>query len=185
MITIKLYGHLGTQFGRIHKYAIRTPVEAVRALEANCRGFKKALLKEGILGYKVIVDGQDRSSKEEIIYPADTEIKFIPIVKGKGNGTWGWIKVIIGIIIVVVAVVTQNYEFVPTGLAMIYGGVTQILYKPPVMQLQDAVLAENNSSKYFDGPSGIGTQGYPVPLAYGKVMSGYTVVHAQVSTVES
>jgi predicted phage tail protein len=46
MITIKLYGHLGTQFGRIHKYAIRTPVEAVRALEANCRGFKKALLKD-------------------------------------------------------------------------------------------------------------------------------------------
>lgn len=186
MIKIRLYGHLGKQFGKLHHYAIRTPIEAMRALEANCPGFKLSILKKDVLGYKIIVDGQDRSTKEALAYPADIEIKFIPIVAGKGSG---WTNIIIGVVLIVVGFFTygSTWNAVPfyfAGAMQIYTGVTLLLYKPPNAQLQEAVLAEKNPNRYFNGPSGIGTQGHPIPVAYGKVLAGYTVVHGLISTVE-
>ena len=32
MITVKLYGHLGKRFGKLHRFDISTPAEAIRAL---------------------------------------------------------------------------------------------------------------------------------------------------------
>ena len=198
MITIKLYGHLGKQYGRLHNYAVRSPIEAIKALEANYKGFKQALLNEATAGYKIIVDGQDRSYKEELAYPADTEIKIVPILKGSGNN---WASIIIGIVLIVVAwwnpygwgtlacgvgelavgeaVIGAMYAI---GVSLIISGVSGLLIKPP--ELQDAQYAEQNGGKYFNGAANLSRAGSPVPIAYGKIIVGSVVVHAAINTAE-
>lgn len=198
MINIKLYGHLGKQYGKLHNYTVRNPLEALRALEANYKGFKQSLLDKAIAGYKIIVDGQDRSYKEQLEYPADTEIKIVPIVKGSGNNT---VSIIIGIVLIVVAwwnpygwgtiacsagelaageaVIAAMYA---TGVSLIMSGVSGLLMPKPIVQ--DARYAEENSGKYFNGPANMSLAGSPVPLAYGKVMTGSVVVHATINTSE-
>lgn len=198
MISIKLYGHLGKQYGKLHNYTVRNPLEALRALEANYKGFKQSLLDKAIAGYKIIVDGQDRSYKEQLEYPADTEIKIVPIVKGSGNNT---VSIIIGIVLIVVAwwnpygwgtiacsagelsageaVIAAMYA---TGVSLIMSGVSGLLMPKPIVQ--DARYAEENSGKYFNGPANMSLAGSPVPLAYGKVMTGSVVVHATINTSE-
>lgn len=42
--TIRLYGVLGAQFGREHRFAVRSTREAVHALCKMIRGFEKSLM---------------------------------------------------------------------------------------------------------------------------------------------
>ena len=44
MITVLLYGHLRKKFGKFHRFDIRTPAEAIRALVANFPGFQQHLI---------------------------------------------------------------------------------------------------------------------------------------------
>jgi len=202
MINIKLYGHLGKQFGKLHSYTVRNPLEAIRALEANYKGFKQALLNEAIAGYKIIVDGQDRSNKDELAYPADTEIKIVPIVKGSGSDS-SWISIVIGVILIVIAwwnpygwgelaVGVAGPELVGggayisamyyVGVGLVISGVSSLLIEKP--KLQDATKVERNEGNYFNGASNMSLAGTPVPLAYGKIITGSVVVHATINTSE-
>lgn len=189
MIKVYLYGHLAKKFGKLHYLTIRTPAEAIRALEANFKGFKQAILDKKIAGYKVIVDKQDRSTKDELTYPVSNELKFIPIIQGSGGN--GVLNIVLGIVLIVVAIVSFNYELISPGAALLLGaqgamlivaGVSAMLYKPPDMQTSKDV--DQNKGTYFNGPTGMTRQGNPIPLAYGKVMVGSLTVHASISTVE-
>lgn len=113
MRTVKLYGHLGRQFGKIHKYDVRTPAEAIRALTANYNGFEQALLDKNYVGYKVIVGNELREDKTSLAYPADGDIKIIPIVQGAGGNSTG---IIIGAVLIIAAIVTFQYEFIPVAV---------------------------------------------------------------------
>lgn len=104
MRTVKLYGHLGKQFGKLHAYEIRTPAEAIKALRANYPGFDKALLDDNYIGYKVLVGKDNRSETEKLMYPADGEIKIIPIIKGAGGNGSNWGMIALGVVLVAVAI---------------------------------------------------------------------------------
>ena len=41
--TIKLSGFLGKKFGRVHRLAVDSPAEAIRALSVNINGFREFL----------------------------------------------------------------------------------------------------------------------------------------------
>lgn len=103
MVNVRLYGHLGKLFGKLHRLAVRTPVEAVRAMQANYPGFRKALQDSRIAGYKIIIDSKDRSNTESLNRLANTEIKLVPIIKGAGNNN-GITQIVIAIVIIVVAI---------------------------------------------------------------------------------
>ena len=47
MMTILLYGALGKQFGRVHKYDVRNVAEAMRAMCATLSGFRMAIQPQG------------------------------------------------------------------------------------------------------------------------------------------
>lgn len=121
MKTVKLYGHLGKQFGKIHKYDVRTPAEAIRALRANYKDFDKAILNEKYAGYKVIVGNENRSATEQLYYPADDTIKIVPIVLGAGGGGGNWGMIALGVVLIAAAIITFQYEFIPAGAAVAGG----------------------------------------------------------------
>lgn len=230
MINVRLYGHLGKLFGRLHTLSIKTPVEAVRAMQANFPGFRKALQDNRIAGYKIIIDTKDRSNTESLIRPANNEIKIVPIVKGAGNNN-GLTQIILAIVIVVVAIYmpeivaamgdsgaaggTAGGGGAATGAtvagtststsnallsaktiaslqaamynmaaALAMGGISAMLYKAPQNNLQTASEVEQMKGSYFNGPINMSTQGSPVPLAYGKVITGSVIVHAGITTTE-
>ena len=231
MINVRLYGHLGKLFGRLHTLSIKTPVEAVRAMQANFPGFRKALQDNRIAGYKIIIDTKDRSNTESLIRPANNEIKIVPIVKGAGNNN-GLTQIILAIVIVVVAIYmpeivkamgdsgaaggtagggggaatgttvagtstsTSNALLSAKTIASLQSamysmaaslamsGISAMLYKAPQNNLQTASEVEQKKGSYFNGPINMSTQGSPVPLAYGKVITGSVIVHAGVTTTE-
>lgn len=41
---IRLYGALGARFGRVHRLAVKTSAEAVKALSINLAGFESYLM---------------------------------------------------------------------------------------------------------------------------------------------
>lgn len=101
MKTIKLYGHLGKKFGRIHHFEVHSPAEAIRALKANYPEFTKHVIEHNMPGYKIIIGGENRSDPEMLYYPADNDIKIVPVIQGAG-GNWGMI--IIGVVMIAAAI---------------------------------------------------------------------------------
>lgn len=229
MINVRLYGHLGKLFGRLHTLSIKTPVEAVRAMQANFPGFRKALQDNRIAGYKIIIDTKDRSTNEALLRPANNEIKIVPIVKGAGNNN-GLTQIVLAIVIVVVAsympellgagggagggaagaeagaatgataagssaatsnallsaktIASLQSAMYNMAAALAMGGISAMLYKAPQNNLQTASEVEQMKGSYFNGPINMSTQGSPIPLAYGKVITGSVIVHAGVTTTE-
>lgn len=178
MITVLLYGELAKKYGKFHRYAVRNVPEAIRALEANYRGFKQSIRADG--QYRVVVDkkliGEDELGKTAI----DT-IKIVPLVQGAGRGVG---QIIAGIALIAVAwwnplgwgaLVGQAVSSV--GMSLVLGGVSQMLTKTPKLEA-GADRPDNKPSYAFDGPVNTTAQGNPVPLAYGKILAGSQVISA-------
>jgi predicted phage tail protein len=189
---VRLYGALGRQFGRVFRLAVASPAEAVQALVAVLPGFEKAFLgRDGQAAYHVYVG---RGSQRRTIAEADavavvgaTEpIRFVPEVKGaKSQGgtqvILGWALTWAGYFLYAAGFAPLGAMVQQIGYAMILGGVVQLL--SPQRQGKEA-RQENQPSYAFDGPVNNAEQGGPVPLAYGRVICGSTVVSQGMATTE-
>ncbi len=189
---VRLYGELGRRFGRIFRLAVATPAEAVQALCAVLPGFKAAFLgPDKRAGYHVYVGRQAQRrciGEKEAVEPlaAQDTIRFVPEIAGAKRA--GTAQVIVGYILYAVGVVLAAYGYVPAGQAfmsagsaMMLGGVIQLLSPQRTNKSQSV---ENQPSYAFDGPVNNTEQGGPVPLAYGTVVCGSTVVSQGLSTTE-
>lgn len=176
MKTILLYGHLAKQFGRVHRYDVRTPAEAIRALRVTLPGFANAIVKDR--HYRVSVAGKDSLSADRMGHPTSERdsIRIAPVITGAKEG--GLLQTIIGAVLIVV-----DYFFFDgtTGLAnvgwaMVLGGVSQMLFAPPKPKSVDR--PDNTASYAFDGAVNTAAQGNPVPICYGRLLVGSQVVSA-------
>lgn len=189
---VMLYGHLGRQFGRVFHLAVANPAEAVRALRAVLPGFDRAFLgRDGRAAYHVLV-GRGAQRRDlaagEVAQPLGTgePIRLVPVVQGAKRQ--GALQTIVGYVLMVAGAVVSAYGYVPLGNAisslgysMMLGGVIQMLSPQRVGRDQGP---ENLPSYAFDGPVNYTEQGGPVPLAYGRVICGSTVVSQGLSTTE-
>lgn len=178
VISVILYGELGKLYGKYHKYSVKSVPEAIRALEANFKGFSSAIKKDSF--YKVIVD-KEVVSEDTLTKTANKKIKIIPVVQGGGKGVG---QIIAGIALLVVAWWNPYaWGSVATGLmtsvgsSLVLGGISQMLTKPSKTSA-GADRPDQNPSYLFDGPVNTTAQGNPVPLAYGKMLCGSQVISA-------
>lgn len=193
MITVLLYGELAKKYGKFHRYAVRNVPEAIRALEANYRGFKQSIRADG--QYRVVVD-KKQIGEDELGKTAIDTIKIVPLVQGAGRGVG---QIIAGIVLIAVAwwnplgwgaaagaggvgmagttgaLVISAMKSV--GMSLLLGGVSQMLTKTPKLEA-GADRPDNKPSYAFDGPVNTTAQGNPVPLAYGKILAGSQVISA-------
>ena len=186
MKIVKLYGHLGKTFGRVHVLDVRTPAEAVRALIANFPDFKRYLIEHSEPGYRVLLN---KTTTVELDYPIDTPtISIVPVVAGGGK----FFGIIAGIALIAVAPhlgtgmlfgiqgFTAQAIAAQVGVSLVLSGVSSLLFAPPKPTVQDGEKGPKRN--YFNGPVNLSQQGNPVPLAYGEITVGSQVVHARIRT---
>jgi predicted phage tail protein len=192
MKTVKLLGELGKQFGKSFKFDIANPAEAVRALCANNPKFKEHLIsseKRGV-AYKVLV-GKEALSVDDLHNPSGKDvIKFVPVLQGAGGG--GLTSFIIGAVLVAASFVAPfvgagaaSPYLLNAGIAMMIGGVVQMLTPIPSTNISDENNRPDNKPSYtFNGSVNTSAQGYPVPVGYGRMIVGSAVISAGISVEE-
>jgi len=92
---INLEGELGEKFGKVWHLNVKTPAEAVRAIDAQRKGFRKYFLDTGEkgIGYEVIIGDQGIQQEEGLLYPAPMrdDFTFVPIPQGGKSRAMGMI----------------------------------------------------------------------------------------------
>ncbi|HCT27089.1 MAG TPA: phage tail protein [Stenotrophomonas sp.] len=164
--TIRLYGKLGARFGRRFRLAVNSPAEAVHALCTMLPGFQQYLMGAKAKGMEFAVFvGRQNLTKEQLHDPPGADdIRIAPVLVGSKRG--GVLQTILGIVLIVVGVWTQNYQLVYQGGFMVLGGVTQML-SPQPKGLGAKDTPENAPSYSMNGTVNTQAQGNPVPVAYG------------------
>ena len=181
--TIRLYGKLGSRFGRIHRMAVNNAGEAIRALCSQLKGFEEYLAnsKDRGEGYAVFY-GTSNLAKEDLHNPVGSqEIRIAPVLLGAKKG--GIFQIILGVVLIVVGVVGEfataglSTQLIITGASMVLGGVMQLLAPVPKgLAAQDK--AENLASYSFNGPVNTQAQGGSKPILYGRMIIGSAVASA-------
>lgn len=166
MRTIRLYGQLGSRFGRSFRLAVNSPAEAIRALCAIVPGFQQYLAKakEQGMAFAVFIGKQNISKDQLQDPPGADDIRIAPVLLGSKRG--GVLNIILGVVLIVVGVYTRNTNLIVQGAAMAIGGVVQMLGpQPKGLGSQDSV--ENRPSYSMNGTVNTQAQGNPVPVPYG------------------
>lgn len=184
MVTVMLYGFLGQRFGKVHRYDVHSPAEAIRALSVTVPGFRKALVEGG--AYRVLVAGKDALPLERVGDPVSSResIRIVPVVAG---ARFGLGQILLGAALIFAAPYAAGI-YSPfangilagkiasgIGLSLVLGGVSQMLFAPPKPQ-GTPERPENKPSYAFDGAVNTAAQGNPVPLLYGRANVGSQVI---------
>jgi len=188
MRTIRLYGKLGTRFGRVHRLAVGSAAEAVRALSVLHQGFTRFLEESKGRGLAFAVFyGKRNIGQDELLHPPGAaEIRIAPVVQGSKSE--GGLQTVIGIVLIAVASyfsgglaatgsgalfgASAGWTAVGMfGVSLALGGVAQMMTgMPPKIDSGEAV--DNRPSYNFSGIKNTITQGNPVPLCYGEMTVG-------------
>ncbi|WP_312538252.1 tail assembly protein [Achromobacter mucicolens] len=188
---VRLYGRLGARFGRLHRLAVGSTAEAIRALCVLVPGFEKELADSEAHGVRyACFIGKRNIGEGEMRHPVGSEaIRIAPILAGAKQG--GLFQVIMGVVLIVAAIYfppamglalgAQGAIAAPMllsmGVAMAMGGVVQML-SPQQKGLSAADSPENGASYNFNGPVNTSAQGNPVPVLYGRMIVGSSVISA-------
>jgi predicted phage tail protein len=200
MKVVKVYGALKKRLGQSRfEFDVATPAEAIRALCANFPGLQKWIIdseQDGI-GYKVKVGKEliAEENIEELYYPwSEKEVFSItPVLTGAGRG-FG--KILVGALLIGAAILLPGAApalgwggfsaggagamagFAATlgnvGLLVTLSGVAEMLSpSPPSPDMSQANALENYS---FSGITNVSQVGTPVPIAYGRLFVGSSVI---------
>ncbi len=179
--TIRLYGSLGARFGRVHRFAVDSPAQAIGALSAMVPGFEKCLMEsqDNGIAFSVFV-GKKNVEQEMLSAPSgDDDIRIAPIIMGSKQA--GLFQVVIGVVLLVASYFTGGLTLSPAmamlGGALVLSGAMMML--SPQAKVQSATDSADNKASYnFNGAVNTEAQGNPVPVAYGELIVGSAVISA-------
>lgn len=176
--TIRLYGKLGTKFGRVHQLAVANAAEAVHALCVLLPGFESHLANAPG-GYTVFY-GKQNLATDQLKHPSGSDdIRIAPVPAGAKSG--GIFQVVVGVVLIVAGYFTFGATS-GIGMAMIAGGAgmamsgAMMMLSPQPKGSASADSSANNPSYAFNGAVNTEAQGNPVPLLYGELIVGSAVI---------
>ena len=194
MKVVKVYGELKKRLGQGRfELDVATPAEAIRALCANFPGLQKWIIdseQDGI-GYKVKVGKEsiEEDNLENLHFPWSERDVFsiTPVLTGAGRG-FG--KILIGALLIGAAIMFPGASWSlggfkaaagysgfqaavgQIGIAITLMGVAEML--SPVPKMPDD--PEQLQSFSFSGVVNTSKIGTPVPIAYGRLFVGSSVI---------
>jgi predicted phage tail protein len=190
--TIRLHGELGRLFGRMHRLAVQSSAEAVRALGVLFPEFQAYLARSKDRGLAFAVFyGKRNIGEDELGHPpGNAEIRIAPVVQGSKNS--GGLQVVLGIALIAAATfATGGLAGLASasawgsalsaggfagatamfGLSLAIGGVAQMITGQQA-KIDSSESVDNRPSYNFTGIKNTITQGNPVPLCYGEMTAG-------------
>ena len=224
---VRLEGELGEKFGEVWNLNVKTPHEAIKAIECQTKGFRKHILDnaEKGIGYEVIIGDQGIKQEEELLYPAPMRDDFtiVPIVQGGKSRGFGMIMMGAAIFLTSgaaagmfaqTASVSGGVVGTLQGGTMVFSstmptitstgiqgmsalaGATNLqmagMYLGGAMMASGAAMllaptidgsAGNEEQSYlFDGAVNSVKQGTPVPILYGRMIVGGSVISASIKS---
>ncbi|CAH6323389.1 lambda tail assembly I [Enterobacter hormaechei] len=188
LTTIRLYGALGARFGRVHKLAVQTSAEAVKALCINFDGLEDYLMnaKKNGMTFAVFRGKRNISTQDFQELTGDSDIRIAPIIEGSKKA--GLFQTILGAVMVVAGLAlgpagwgvigaTMAGGLIAGGVSSMAGGVYQML-SPQASGLQMRQDADNKPSYAFGGAVNTTAMGNPVALLYGVREIGGAIISA-------
>lgn len=205
--TVVLHGRL-SQFGGSFDLDVKSPVEAVRALIVQIKGFRQ-VLREG--HYRVLKARAERTPEDlsleemKLRLGRNNEIHIVPVIAGSSS-SWG--KILTGVAIIGLAIAAPYALGLAGGLsatiggisaigfsgisfgtiaglgaAVAFGGVAQMLSPAPT-QAGGSASVDTKASFLFGSADNVTQQGVPVPVGFGEFVSGSVVISVGLSTEE-
>ncbi|MFX1095056.1 tail assembly protein [Escherichia coli] len=187
LTTIRLYGALGARFGRVHKLAVQTSAEAVKALCINFDGLEQYLYnaRKNGMTFAVFRGKRNIGLNDYKNLGGSNDIRIAPIMEGAKKA--GIFQTILGAVMVVAGIVVTGMTFgsagvigagmVSAGIGMMAGGVYQML-SPQPKGLHGRDDPDNKPSYAFGGAVNTIAMGNPVPVLYGEREIGGAIISA-------
>lgn len=193
-IEVRPSGYL-KKFGN-HKFLVKNPAEAIRAMMFQVKGFRKAFEsadKKG-LGFQVVTDKREINDLTHLHIGKPKVVKLIPRMMGRKSNNG------LGQIFAAIAIAAITYFTAGAGgagaaglfgasagtaatigytmaVSLALGGIVQMLTpSPPGMKQR--MDTENAASYAFGGPVNTTAQGQPVPAFYGLREVGGAIISA-------
>lgn len=190
LVKVKLYGHL-RKWGREFELSVKSPAEAIHALNTMLPGFKHFIETAELKGMGfAIFNGKQNITADELALGAKPEIRIAPVYGGRKSG--GGLQIILGAVLIIAATIMApgvgaGAAFASgaggwgtvamVGVSLVIGGVMQML-TPTVGGLKTSGDSENSAAYAFGGPVNTTAQGTPVGILYGEREIGGAVISA-------
>ncbi|CAH3482052.1 tail assembly protein [Citrobacter freundii] len=189
LTTIRLYGALGARFGRVHKLAVQTSAEAVKALCINLDGLESYLMnaKKNGMTFAVFRGKRNIGVEDYQNLAGNSDIRIAPVMEGAKKA--GIFQTILGAVMVVAGIVVTGLSYgwaspvggamISAGIGMMAGGIYQML-SPQPKGLQGRDDPDNKPSYAFGGSVNTLAMGNPVAILYGEREIGGAIISAGV-----
>jgi len=187
LTTIRLYGALGARFGRVHRLAVQTSAEAVKALCINFDGLESYLMnaKKNGMTFAVFRGKRNIGVDDFKDLSGNSDIRIAPVMEGAKKA--GLFQTILGAVMVVAGIVVSGLSagwaspvggaMISAGIGMMAGGIYQML-SPQPKGLQGRDDPDNKPSYAFGGAVNTLAMGNPVALLYGEREIGGAIISA-------
>jgi predicted phage tail protein len=207
MRNVYLYGDLAKQFGPVFRIRANTIGAVIRLLEANFKGKFMARVLHGeyrVVAGKGFEDANATHFDDELVRSdlnlGSKDLHIMPAPQGSG----GVFRVVLGVVLIGAALVLSGGTlgaaipgFLGTSLGMTYsslalfgasmalGGLSQMLTPVPKIGADSYAgreTADERPSFIFNGAVNTTEQGGPVPVIYGRMRVGSTVISGGITT---
>ncbi len=190
MNKIYLEGALGEKYGTEHNIKVSSVGEAIRALEANYPGFRNSIKRDG--EYAIFRDNKNIDIEDLPLEKKNASWTIMPVPTGSSGSGGNWLKIVVGVILVAVAyyyggpaggqAMGQFYfGMAMMGTGLIMSGVAGLLAPMPDMSSYDygtRERPEERPSYLFSGTTNKTQGGHAIPVVYGEMFIGSTVISA-------
>tara|TARA_B100000900_G_scaffold375510_1_gene357603 strand:- start:26390 stop:26977 length:588 start_codon:yes stop_codon:yes gene_type:complete len=163
MTIIRLHGILAQKYGEAFEMDIGKSRDVIRAIDANRDGFRKTIVdlqKEGF-SYEILVNKKRLNKNEFLNSKKPQEIDLVPFIVGSGIHL---------LVAVTVAVVSAAIQYALMDPGTIDGG-------------SMTVGKDSGSMMFATSQINLTAQGSPLPIGYGRLKVGSSVVQASVKSL--
>lgn len=191
MTVIRLHGILKKEFGETFNMSIRRAKEVIDAISANKPAFKNRIneLSQQGIHYSIVVDGEAIQTQEQ--YKAATSpciVDLVPVICGYGAVAVGvvgagliWGGVVAGGATFVGAAVIGSM-LVSAGVAALGMALQMAMAPKPEMKRTESTISGAKQSFMLSSKANLLEQGNPVPVGYGRLRVGSSVIQATVKS---
>lgn len=179
-VDIKLSGSLAQKFGRRHSKVLDTGKawEAFKALKVTIPGFEEEVKRLDRLGMRFAIFRNGKNvSESDFDRGGVQELRIVPVVQGGKRA--GLLQTIIGAILIVVSFIPGFQAAAAPGIALVAGGVIQML-SPQAKGLSQSAAPENLPSYAFGSAKNTTASGNPVPICIGERRWGGAIISASI-----